>query len=158
MFLTFTHHKSSKWGSCQKSKNTHTVIKWWWDWWWWGYLGWNKMTMVCRLRDMGSAPLSVGYARISSRNQIKNYRRHLFQPPQYFWVLLGTHDYWWVILDTCEYSMCWAKVFSYNQVKNCAQFKRWRPWLFSPLYIKSWNISITQPTKLSTPSSDWTVV
>ena len=61
--------------------------------------------MVCRLRDMGSAPLSVGYARISSCNQIKNYRPHLFQPSQYFWVLLSTSDYWWVILDTCGYNI-----------------------------------------------------
>ena len=54
---------------------------------------------------MGSAPLSVGYARISSRNQIKNYRGHLFLPSQYFWVLsvLVITEYKWVLLDTCEY-------------------------------------------------------
>ena len=50
----------------------------------WHEIRWG---VVCRLRDMGSAPLSVGYARISSRNQIKNYRGHLFLPSQYCCVL-----------------------------------------------------------------------
>ena len=49
------------------------------------------MRVVCRLRDMGSAPLSVGYARISSRNQIKNYRGHLLS--QYFCVLVSTFEH-----------------------------------------------------------------
>ena len=59
--------------------------------------------MVCRLRDMGSAPLSVGYARISSRNQIKNYRAHLFLPSQYFCVLsvlVITSEYFWTLVST----------------------------------------------------------
>ena len=60
--------------------------------------------MVCsRLRDMESAPLSVGYARIPSRNQIKNYCAHLFLPSQYFWVFLVlviNREYFWTLLGT----------------------------------------------------------